>query len=456
MSRPTPSIVARALLGAGVIWCALALFSPPIAHAHNAIDTSTPADGANVVAPLSEWVLTFANDVPLNSASAEIITADGVRTALPTPTHGATEQIVRFALPENLTGPISARWRLVGTDGHVVSERVQFTITSQSSNTSTDSTLPQTGTESSTTTVPVTTTFDNEPLNLAPAPVRWGLRVANYAALILFGGLLFAEMNLAQGLLKLGQSFFVARTTAIALTVIPALQALIFVGDVNNSSVISAIFQLNDALSSTPGSMTILRSLSGGVFIFLIAQRSLHNFGPRFTQLALVNGGVYLIALAYAGHSRSSNAPWLGIPVDVIHTGASAVWLGGLVVFIFLVLPRVDSLRSLQAFIAYGRYAQFAVIAIISTGIIQTLRLHGGITTLFTTSHGRLLLLKVLFVMAMLKVGDINRRRLLKKIPTDEVLADKRRALLVRASTTEAAIGGLVVAITATLVTSTF
>lgn len=58
--------------------------------------------------------------MPLNSASAEIINADGVRTPLTNPTHGDSEKIVRFSLPENLSGIISGRWRLVSTDGHVM------------------------------------------------------------------------------------------------------------------------------------------------------------------------------------------------------------------------------------------------------------------------------------------------------------------------------------------------
>lgn len=433
--------------------------------AHNALDTSNPVDGASVTTPLSEWVLTFANDVPLNSASAEVITADGVRTALPTPTHGATQKIVRFALPQNLTGAVSARWRLVGTDGHVVSGRVQFTIESTSStDPSSATTLPSSipATSNSTTptdttpTTPITTFDDSSPINLAPEPVRWSLRLVNYGALILLGGLLFAEMNLAQGVMSLARSLLVAKYSALALTVIPAVQALIFVSDVNGSSIFGGLLNIGDAFSSTPGSMTVLRAASGGVFMYLIAQRALHAFNARFTQLAFINAVVYLTALAYAGHSRSSTAPWLGIPVDVVHTAASAVWLGGLVIFIFLVLPNVDSMRALQAFVRYGHTAQYAVGAIIVTGVIQTLRLHGGITTLFTTSHGRLLILKILLVSAMLKVGDINRRRLLRNLPTTELVAEKRRNLLVRASTTEAVVGGFVIAVTAALVTSTF
>lgn len=458
LSRLLPLFRRSCLVAVG-LWCGLSLFGTPTAFAHNSIDTSTPADGATVSTSPADWVLSFANDVPLNSASAEIITADSVRTSLPAPTHGSTQKIIRFALPQNLTGAIAARWRLVGTDGHVVSGRVQFTISASAVTTTPGSTQTTATTpvdEVPTSNVPIAEFSDGAGFNLAPEPVRWALRLANYVALLLFGGLLFTEINLAQGVMQLGASLRLAKASAIALVAIPAVQTLIFLSDVNDTSVIGALAHLGDSFSSTPASMNVMRAISGGVFVYLLAQRFVHHFSERFTQLALINAVVYLIALAYGGHSRSSSAPWLGIPVDVIHTASSAVWLGGLVVFIFLVLPSVDSMRALQAFARYGHSAQYAVVAIIATGVIQTLRLHGGITTLFTTTHGRVLLLKILCVAAMLKVGDINRRRLLRQLPSTELLADRRRALLVRASTTEAAIGGVVVAVTAALVTSTF
>jgi putative copper export protein len=56
----------------------------------------------------------------------------------------------------------------------------------------------------------------------------------------------------------------------------------------------------------------------------------------------------------------------------------------------------------------------------------------------------------------MLKIGDINRRRLLRKLPTDETGVANRVALLRRASITEIANGGLVMLVTAVLVSASF
>jgi hypothetical protein len=56
----------------------------------------------------------------------------------------------------------------------------------------------------------------------------------------------------------------------------------------------------------------------------------------------------------------------------------------------------------------------------------------------------------------MLKIGDINRRRLLRKLPTDEAAFAGRVALLRRASITEIVNGGLVMLVTAVLVSASF
>lgn len=438
----------------------LAFFFVPVAtaisgtwaSAHNSIDTSTPADGAVVTAPLDTWVLSFANDVPLDSASAEVIGADGVRTELPTPTHGDSQKVIRFTLPTGLTGEVSGRWRLVSSDGHVVSGRVQFTIE--------EGPVATTIVPDGSTGVPIDPASDAtdgaDRLNVAPEPVRWGLRLANYAAVLLFGGLLFIEMRVAPGTTGMPRSLRLAEASAIVMTVVPALQALIFLSDVHGTSIFGALGHLGDLFTTTPASMMLLRAVSGAVFLHLLSTRSLHNFKGPFPALAGANATVHLVALAYVGHSRSQGAPWLAIPVDVLHTAASAVWLGGLAVFILLVVPNIDPGRSLVAFARYGEAAKYAVIAIVATGVVQSLRLHGGITTLFTSPHGRWLLLKIIVVGLMMKVGDVNRRRLMRAVPTRDGAIEARRRMLVRASTTEAALGAVVIAITAALVTSSF
>ncbi|MFM8482012.1 MAG: CopD family protein, partial [Actinomycetota bacterium] len=104
----------------------------------------------------------------------------------------------------------------------------------------------------------------------------------------------------------------------------------------------------------------------------------------------------------------------------------------------------------------YGRVAKLAVISLIVTGVIQTLRLHGGITTLFSQSHGRLLLLKLIVVAIMLRLGDMNRRRMASRLKDNPNLMEKKLREVTKVATVEVATGGVVLAVTAALVTAPF
>jgi putative copper export protein/methionine-rich copper-binding protein CopC len=452
------------------------------ALAHNSFDSSSPSDGEVFEGAPSTWNITFAKSVPLESFSGEVINGDGIRTQLSNPTLGSSNNVVVVSLPPSLTGAITARWKLISPDGHVVSGRVAFSVTTPATTTPTTTTLsvsPEVDTPLVSTLPDIATTTIAPPqipssnslaptanvesdvgfsdTNPVPEAIRWSLRLLGYLAIIILGGLIFAEMFLAEGAMASANGRKLLLMSSAAITVIPLLQGWTFLADANGYSFFKAPLDTLDLFSTTPGSMMIARALTGAAITYAVLVA-----WPRLTQVvkerqALGLIGVYLVTLAYTSHSRSQSLPLLGIPVDVLHVAASIVWLGGLAVLAFIVVPLVDAKNALLSYTRYGRYAQYAVATIVATGVIQTLRLHGvSITSLFGERHGQILLLKILAVGLMLKVGDINRRRLLKNLPTEESLSVKRSALLWRASFTELACGVLVLILTSMLVTSSF
>jgi copper transport protein len=202
----------------------------------------------------------------------------------------------------------------------------------------------------------------------------------------------------------------------------------------------------------TAGAMFIMLSLIGAVIAVLFFIYPDSTQLPSTARLLHALGAMYLIALAFVGHSRTMAWPLLGIPADIIHTAAAALWLGGLVVIVFILAPILPMAQLISVLRNFGTFAQKAVIALVVTGIIQTLRLHGSIVSLFTENHGRILIVKILVVAAMLKIADINRRRMMRNLTPDAEITQRRITLLTRASTTEIATGGIVIAITAMLV----
>ena len=432
------------------------LFGGGRASAHNSLETSSPADGAVVDAGIDRWVLTFTKDVPTSTASAEIIGADGVRTKLAEPTNGASPREIVFVLPAGLSGEVTARWKLIGTDGHVVSARVRFTVEAAASAATVPGTSPS---ASPVTTEPVVPAAVADEETYTPSAVRWLVRLTGYAGLVMLGGLVVMAMTAPGGLgaglaTRRAGTFMTGAGGVVAASSL--LQLLIFLDDVTGRGVVGSLGSLGTAFDTTAGSMLFMRLLAAVVLVvgLVRAQDDLVRSVRSVPVVALLL--VQLVTHAYLGHSRSMAWPVLGVPVDVVHTAASLAWLGGLVVVTFLVAPALDPRGIVEAYERFGTVAQRAVIVILVTGFVQTARLHPSVFTLLTQSHGRWLVVKLLLVAAMLKIGDINRRRLLRAIPVDGNAMVLRSRLLRRASTTEAVTGGLVMAVTAVLVSSSF
>lgn len=442
------SIAVRAL----ALTCLTAVlgFGAGIAHAHNSYDSSTPADNDVLEVSPSEWIVSFAKDVPLDSASAEMISADGVRSDLGPALPGPQANIVRFALPADLAGTTGLRWKLVSNDGHVISGRVSFTVDPTagiSTNSSSDANAPAE-------IEPVFPSWSES--SSASEPVRWMVRFAVYLGLLLVGGLVLSELVMARGTLSSRRGSLVLRGAGGTLAIGSLLQVLFLLGDINDTSVIGALGKLADSFDSTPLGMTMIRFVTGVAVLGLSFVRVDESDEVHVSRLLAVLFGIFSVGLAYTSHSRSRAWPVLGVPADVVHTAAVTAWLGGLAILLLVVIPVVNDRDALYTFRRFGRAATIAVPVIVATGVVQTLRLHGGITTIFTQSHGRVLLLKLGVVTAMLALANKSRRFNLSRITDEPSRHTTRRRELTRASLAEIAVGGIVVAITAALVTSDF
>ena len=110
------------------LFLGLIVFGGSPALAHNTFDSSSPFEGETIESSPGQWSITFAKSVPLETFSGEIINGDGIRTQLTNAVHGSSDNIVVVQLPPALAGAITARWKLVSSDGHVVSGRVAFSV----------------------------------------------------------------------------------------------------------------------------------------------------------------------------------------------------------------------------------------------------------------------------------------------------------------------------------------
>ena len=423
-----------------------------VALAHNSATGSSPSNGEVLATSPPQWTMTFAKAVPITSASGELVREDGVRRTLPTPRHGTTDNVIVFDLPADISGRVTARWRLVGTDGHVISGRVSFSVQATSAPSSTSLAVPVNPADTSTPALTGQPDGENRPV---PELVRTLVRFSTFAVLTLFGGIFFAEWYIAQGTLFTNRGRRLANGTALGLFIFPVASLMILIDDLRGSS--GTLFDgLSAAASLTIGPMIMARIAFGALL-------------ARLTRSLLVRGGArqqdllyillvlipYCVTLSYGGHSRSQRLPQVGVPADVIHVLAISAWLGGLAVVLAVVIPSVKPDQALPAFLRFGYAAERAVPIIIITGLVQSFRLHQSVGSLLTSDHGLLLLAKTGVVLAMLSLGNRNRKVLVNRRNLTGPRAEISRTILVQRSVYEFLLGAIAVGITSVLVSVT-
>lgn len=437
------------VLFTGALLVLLLSNSRPVA-AHNSYVDSSPAQGEVLSVAPTVWTVNFAKSVPLASASGEIVMSDGTRQRLGAPRHGATDSTIVFDLPAGVIGDVTARWRLVSVDGHVISGRVSFSVVTSSATTVT---LPAQDPVASSTTLPMGSD-GNDPVVAQgpPESLRAGIRLVSYLSLVLLGGLLFSELYLARGSLATGTGRRLVWMATVGSAVGPMLGLIVFVGDIREPDQ-PWLSALGAALSLTTGAMFLFRVVVGSLVCLLLCTP---RFWRAMSERSLMKVGFLVVAscvaLAFGGHSRSMRFPWLGIPADVLHVVSVGVWLGGLVVLLSVVVPNVGVEESIGAFKRFGRAAESAVLVIVITGLVQSFRLHPDPTGILGSTHGILLLVKVAIVGLMLCLAKLNRGRLESHRGRAVVASESTRALLVRTTVSEVLLGALVMVVTSILV----
>lgn len=432
------------------------------ASAHNSLSSSEPSDGAVLDTAPTTWTLNFTGDVPLESASGEIVLSDGSRVELAPAVHGASPAVIVFTLPDNVTGEVTARWRLVGTDGHTITGRVQFTVNLEPATTT--SPPVEESVQSSTTVVVVeeeqipesTTIVPDTPSDfIEPTSevVHWVLQLVSYLGLVAIGGLVFADIALARGILRRPRVTLALQGGSLALFVTSAMKGLIYIADLEGVSLTSSFRHLGSIFDTTAGSMLAVRTLIGFILLLVTLPLDRRPLEFKFVRTLAALVILHIVTLPFTGHSRSMRWPALGVPADIVHLLGMTIWAGGLVAVVAFIMPAAQSSNAVTAYVRFSSYASKSVIAIVVTGLIQAIRLHEDPSTVFDSFHGVILAIKIALVAVMLGVGWRNRQLL-----TDRSIRAENdlRSRLIRASAVEAGLGVVVIGISAVLVRATF
>ncbi|MCU1377213.1 MAG: copper resistance protein CopC [Acidimicrobiales bacterium] len=385
----------------------VALAAPASAHAQ--LVSTSPAAGAVLDSAPSTATVRFNEGVQVKPDGLQLHDAAGRRVDGAKVSSLDGGRTLRLPLPALGKGGYVLTWRVVSDDGHPVSGGVTWRIGASSA--AVDQGVLQ-------------QLLNAEGGNTLVHGVAAVARTLLFLSLLLLvGGLVFVMAAWPEGAADDRM-----RPTLRASAAVAALATIVGMGlqgaDVAGLG-LSHAFSIGtalDTLDSSYGQAAVARLALLAVLAAVAAVATPVTVRTtRWRAGALAASAATLLTLSLAGHARTGRWAGLAVPLDLVHLGAAATWLGGLLVLTLLVLPRDDAGSTTPIVRRFSSMAAVAVFTVVVTGTIQAFRQLGGLDALRTTSYGRLLVIKVVIVAVVVVLGALS-RSLVRSHVTDRVL----------------------------------
>jgi copper transport protein len=126
---------------------------------------------------------------------------------------------------------------------------------------------------------------------------------------------------------------------------------------------------------------------------------------------ALLTGAAALVLPSLAGHAGQKSPRGLALPLDTVHMAAAAIWLGGLIGLIVFWLSIAAGNRVAALAYVVPRFSVVAfgsVVVLIGTGIGSSFLELPTFASLWETSYGQALLVKIGLLFAALMLAGVN------------------------------------------------
>ena len=367
---------------------ALLVAAGPVA-AHADLDSSEPADGAQLATAPSWVVLRFSGPiepagsaVTVTDAAGQRVDADDLRTT----DAGRASPTLNVSLQPGLPdGGYLVRWKILSDDGHPNSGEFGFAVGNAS--------VPATGDGPDRTHLGSVAgralSYVGLALAFGAAAWRWSVRAG------------------PDGLLRAGAKMMLLGAAFHALGA-----ALLFKATLDSTGLPADVLAASEV-----GRMLLLR-LGAGLVALLLAALAIVPSNPSRLGVPLATASLLVAAVAAAaiGHAATEGLPALAL--DAMHLVASSTWVGGLL--LLLVALRAAHRAGLPAEdvrrigLRFGTVALACVVVLFATGVATTLFVLGSSALtdplhLATSHYGRLLLAKVLMAGLMVALAAANR-----------------------------------------------
>lgn len=407
----------RLLAAAAVVLVALGLLAAPAA-AHAQLVSTTPSSGAVLDTAPTEATVRFDEGVRADAGALQLHDGGGRRVDIGELRRRDGGKTIAVPLGDLPDGGYVLTWRVESDDGHPVSGGVTWRV--GASSTAVDQGVFQ-------------QLLNEEGGDSAVRAVAAAVRTILFASLLLLvGGLLFVL-----AVWPAGADDDRLRPTLRAAAAVGALATVLGMGlqgaDVAGRGLGHAfgLGAVADTLDTSYGQAAVARLVLLAVLAWLAAVATPAVVRSRRWQFAtLAAAATTLLTLTLAGHARTGRWVGLATPLDLVHLGAAATWLGGLAILTLVVLPRDADGNATPIAARFSRIAALAVGAVVVTGVVQGIRQLGAVDGLRDTNYGRLLVIKVVIVAVVAVLGAMSRSLVRAQVdalvpvgPSGEVLA---------------------------------
>lgn len=378
------------------------------AWAHANLESTEPEYGAALVVAPDRAVARY--DLPVEVAGAKVtLVHSGRRLAVGRPGYASPDRrAVALPLPRLGSGKYVLTWFLFGSDGNVMGADLPFTVGL--------SDLAAAG--------PAPPASSRVAGSAAFAPLG---RAQDFARLVGFGSLavLVGGVAFVAVLWWPGAALRRTRTllwTALVAALLANAVAFGLKGAAVSGQSVIGIFSPS-AWAAVAGTHVgrvltvrvgfLLLAAPFLAYLCVVPQRALHSDHWWLGSGVMALGTLWTHGLL----SHASNRGWLASATDVVHVGAVAIWLGGLVMLAVVVLPRRRWSELSTVVPAFSRLAFGAMATAVLAGALLLLLLSPRWSALPGSSYGRFLIVKLLLVVGLLRAAARARAFVGRRLP---------------------------------------
>jgi copper transport protein len=366
---------------------------------HAALASTQPADGSVVSREPRQVTTSFDQPVGISASSLMVYSPGGQRVDDGQTVHVSTYEISVGLLSGIGDGTYTAVWHVISADTHPVEGAFTFSVGAPSA-THVGALLPA----------------SDDVVSGLFAAVRW---VEYLCFAVLGGGVAFLIICWPDGGKRRSARRLVWASSLGLL--MSTLGGLLLQGPYGAGTGLSQMFSgtlIRQTMGTSLGPASYARELMSvlsAVFAAILLPRlPAASPGARRaygTAWALLITGVAASWAVYDHASTGVQAPW-GVPDDVIHLDAMALWIGGLAALAGFALRGTGpgSVAVARAVPRFSKVAFGCVIALVASGGYETWREVGSWGALFDTGYGKLVLAKIAGLTLLVVLGYLARR----------------------------------------------